>query len=50
MTFRINKNKTETIETFNKYNMFDYIINNYDALHTMGGRAIIDDIKGLINK
>jgi len=33
-----------TIELFSKYNVFDYIIKHYNALHTMGGRAITDDI------
>ena len=42
------KNAKETIELFNKYNIFDYILKHYEALHTMGGRAIVDDIIGLI--
>ena len=35
----------EIIELFSKYNVFNYISRNYEALHTMGGRAIADDIK-----
>lgn len=39
-----NKIANEIIELFSKYNVFDYIINNYESLHTIGGRAIADDI------
>jgi hypothetical protein len=28
-------------------NIFEYIIKHYGALHTMGGRAIADDINHL---
>jgi len=43
-----NKTAGETMELFSKYNIFDYITNHYEALHTMGGRAISDDINSLI--
>lgn len=39
-----NINAIELIELFTKNNIFNYITNNYDVLHTMGGRAIADDI------
>jgi hypothetical protein len=42
--FLENKNAKDTMELFIKYNIFDYITQNYPALHTMGGRAIADDI------
>ena len=45
-----NKTAKETIELFTANNVFDYIIRHYDALHTMGGRAITDDINSLIKK
>jgi hypothetical protein len=32
------------MELFIKNNVFDFITCNYEALHTMGGRAIADDI------
>jgi hypothetical protein len=32
------------MELFTKNNVFDFISNNYNALPTMGGRAITDDI------
>jgi hypothetical protein len=38
----------DIIEIFSKYNVFNYIIKHYDALHTMGGRAIVDDINCLM--
>jgi hypothetical protein len=37
------------MDLFSKYHVFEYIINHYDALHTMGGRAIADDINLLIS-
>jgi len=40
----------DIIQLFSKNNIFNYIINHYDILHTMGGRAITDDINILINK
>jgi hypothetical protein len=39
-----NKTAQKTMELFNKFNVFDYITKHYDVLHTMGGRAIADDI------
>jgi hypothetical protein len=42
--FLENKTAKDTIELFTQYNIFDYITQNYPALHTMGGRAIADDI------
>jgi hypothetical protein len=38
------KSAKKTMEYFNKFNVFDYIVKHYDVLHTMGGRAIVDDI------
>ena len=34
----------DIMELFTKYNVFDYITIHYNALHTMGGRAIVDDV------
>jgi len=42
--FMENKTAKDTVELFSKYSVFDYIIKHYNALHTMGGRAITDDI------
>jgi len=44
-----NKTAKDTIELFSKYDVFNYILKHYDALHTMGGRAITDDINCLMN-
>jgi len=38
------------IELFSTYNIFDYILRHYIVLHTMGGRAIVDDINLYINR
>jgi hypothetical protein len=38
----------EVITLFNQYNIIDYIISCYGALHTMGGLAIAEDISSLI--
>ena len=40
----------DVIELFTKHNTYDYILQNYDTLHTMGGRAIADDINLFIEK
>jgi hypothetical protein len=42
--FLESKTAKDTMELFTKYNVFDFIVCNFDALHTMGGRAITDDI------
>ena len=39
----------EVIALFKKYNIIDYIVSCYGALHTMGGLAIAEDIKSLID-
>jgi hypothetical protein len=38
----------EVVDLFKKYNIIDYIVSCYDALHTMGGFAIAEDIDILI--
>jgi len=38
----------EVIALFKKYNIIDYIVSCYGALHTMGGLAITEDIHSLI--
>ena len=38
----------EVITLFNKYDIIDYIVKCYGALHTMGGLAISEDIHSLI--
>jgi hypothetical protein len=42
-------NGKEVIELFSRHHVIDYIKQCYDALHVMGGLAIADDIKSLIN-
>jgi len=42
------KTAKDLIELFSKYYIYDYIIKHYDILHTMGGRAIADEINLLI--
>jgi len=42
------KTSKEVMKLFSKYNVFNYILQHYEALHTMGGRAIADDINLLI--
>ena len=39
----------EVITLFKKYNIIDYIVSCYGALHTMGGLAITEDIQSLID-
>jgi L-rhamnose mutarotase len=39
----------EVIALFKKYNIIDYVISCYGALHTMGGLAIAEDIHSLID-
>ena len=34
----------QIINLFTTLNIFDYILKHYDSLHTLGGRAIVDDI------
>ena len=41
-------NGKEVITLFKKYNIIDYIVTCYGALHTMGGLAIAEDIDSLI--
>jgi hypothetical protein len=48
--FLENKTPKEVIELFSKHNVFSYVLQNYDSLHTMGGRAIVDDINVLGHK
>ena len=38
----------EVIMLFNQYNIMDYIVSCYGALHTIGGLAIAEDIGSLI--
>jgi hypothetical protein len=38
----------EVIALFKKYNIIDYVVSCYGALHTMGGLAIAEDIQSLI--
>ena len=34
----------QVVELFKRYEVFDYVIGCYDALHTTGGNYIIEDI------
>ncbi|MDR2965776.1 MAG: DUF3791 domain-containing protein [Treponema sp.] len=45
-----NINADALMQLFTKYNIFDYIIKHYDALHTLGGRAIADDINLFVER
>ena len=38
----------KVITLFKKYNIIDYIVSCYGALHTMGGLAIAEEIHSLI--
>jgi hypothetical protein len=44
-----NLNGKEVITLFKKYNIMDYILSCYGALHTIGGLAIVEDIHSLID-
>ena len=48
--YKAAKNMTgkDVIALFKKYNIIDYIVSCYGALHTMGGLAITEDIDSLI--
>lgn len=48
--YKATKNMTgkEVITLFKQYNIIDYIVSCYGALHTMGSPAIADDIDSLI--
>jgi len=37
-------NGKQTIELFQKYNVIDYILSYYEALHTTGEKYIVNDI------
>jgi len=38
----------EVITLFKKYDIIEYVVTCYGALHTMGGLAIVEDIDSLI--
>jgi hypothetical protein len=38
----------EVFALFKKYNIIDYVVSCYGALHTMGGLAIVEDVQSLI--
>ena len=40
----------EVILLFKKYDVIDYIVTCYGALHTMGGAAIVEDIDSLVKE
>ena len=43
-------NGRQVMEQFNQYEISDYIVNCYGALHTAGPEYIIEDISGLIEE
>jgi DNA modification methylase len=43
-------NGKEIIQIFDKYGVFDYIVECYGALHTTGPEYIIDDITSFIKE
>ncbi len=44
-----NLSGAETSELFDKYNVYDYIIQFFESLHTMGENLIIQDIDNYIS-
>ena len=44
------KTAREVIELFSQYDVFDYVLKHYDALHTLGGMAIADDVNLFVGK
>ena len=38
------------MDIFDKYNVFDFIENSYDALHTFGSNNIVWNIQDYINQ
>ena len=38
----------ETYDLFEKYDVFSYLTEGYDMLHTQGGPWLVDDIDGFI--
>ncbi|MCQ2525087.1 MAG: DUF3791 domain-containing protein [Lachnospiraceae bacterium] len=48
--YRYNKSLSgaEVSETFDKYNVYDYILSFFESLHTMGEPLIIQDIDNYI--
>jgi len=43
-------NGKQVMQLFNQYEINEYILNCYNALHTTGPEYIIEDISGLIEK
>jgi len=39
----------EVIALFKQFNIIDYIVSCYGALHTMGALAIVEDIQSLMD-
>jgi len=44
------KTVKDVMELFSTHNIFDYILRHYVVLHTMGGRAIADEINLYISR
>ncbi len=44
-----NLSGAEISELFDKYNVYDYIVNFFESLHTMGENLIIQDIDDYIS-
>lgn len=49
--YKNNKSLTgkQVIELFKKYNVLEYIMKYFEALHTTGNKYIINDIDNFIN-
>ena len=49
--YKTKKNMTgaETVVLFDKYKVFEFIEETYEALHTVGTDYIVDDISGYID-
>ena len=42
-------NSAEVIDTFAKYNVFDYLNTHFEILHTQSRQGILEDIEEYIN-
>lgn len=47
---RTNLSGKEVVTIFSNKNVFDFIVNNYNALHTTGSEYIVNDIRIFASK
>ncbi|GHV16486.1 hypothetical protein AGMMS49938_16550 [Fibrobacterales bacterium] len=48
--FSKNLNGKEVVDLFLKFGVFDYILDNYESMHTTGGEYVVKDIDLFIEK